>query len=209
MAQRGGSATTASCGVQVLAAPAAAEQHACMSESLVALMRHLTLGVYVIGVCDGAQANAFTACSVMSVSFDPALLALAIGRDHASLPLLRASRHFTVNVLARGQLQTAQHFGVSSGREAHKLSGIPWQPDPSGAPLLRDALASLSCEVRHGVRAGDHELFVSQVTSGVIHREAAAPLTYADTGNMDGSADLYGQHRVPTIGIPHEPNKHR
>lgn len=195
--------------MQVLVAPVRAGQHRCMSESLVTLMRQLTLGVYVVGVCDGGQTNAFTACSVMPVSFDPALLALAIGRDHASLPMLRASRHFTVNVLAQGQLQIAQRFGTSSGRERNKLAGMAWQADPAGAPLLQDALASLSCDVQHGVRAGDHELFVARVSSGVIHLESAAPLTYAETGDMDGSADLYGQRRVPTVVLPHEPDKHR
>lgn len=180
-----------------------------MSESLVALMRQLTLGVYVIGVSDGGRTNAFTACSVMPVSFDPALLALAIGRDHASLPMLRAARHFTVNVLAQGQLQMAQHFGATSGREHNKLAGMGWQADPSGAPLLQEALASLSCEVQHGVRAGDHELFVARVSSGILHRQNAAPMSYAETGDMDGSADLYGQQRVPTVVIPHESNKHR
>lgn len=38
-----------------------------MSESLPDLMRRLTLGVYVIGVCEGGRPNAFTACSVMPV----------------------------------------------------------------------------------------------------------------------------------------------
>ena len=195
--------------MQVLAAPVVAVQHRCMSESLVALMRRLTLGVYVVGVCDGGHTNAFTACSVMPVSFDPALLALAIGRDHASLPMLRAARHFSVNVLAQGQLQLAERFGTSSGREHDKLAGMAWQEDPAGAPLLQEALAGLSCEVQHGVRAGDHELFVARVSSGVIHLENAAPLTYAQTGDMDGSTDLYGQGRVPTVVLPHEPNKHR
>jgi flavin reductase (DIM6/NTAB) family NADH-FMN oxidoreductase RutF len=168
-----------------------------MSASLVALMRRLTLGVYVVGVCHDGRANAFTACSVMPVSFDPPLLALAIGHAHASAPMLRASRHFSINVLAQGQLQTAQHFGASSGREHDKLAGVAWRADPSGAPLLMDALASLSCEVQAGMRAGDHELFVARVTRGSVQAAEAAPLTYADTGDMDGSADLYGQRRVP------------
>ena len=169
-----------------------------MSESLPDLMRRLTLGVYVIGVCEGGRPNAFTACSVMPVSFDPVLLALAIGRDHASLPMLRASRHFTVNVLAHGQLAMARHFGVHSGRELDKLAGVAWRASPQGAPLLVDALASLVCEVQGGpTPAGDHELFVARVTSGTLQAEQASALTYADTADMDGSTNLYAQRRIP------------
>jgi len=204
MAQRSGSATTAAYGVQALAGPPRARQHGRMSESLVALMRRLTLGVYVIGVCDGARPNAFTACSVMPVSFDPVLLALAMGHDHASLPMLRASGHFTVNVLGQGQLQLAQHFGASSGREQDKLAGTRWSASAAGAPLLAEALACLTCEVRSSMRAGDHELFVARVTRGVIRAHDATPLTYADTGDMDGSARLYGERTLPGALASHE-----
>jgi flavin reductase (DIM6/NTAB) family NADH-FMN oxidoreductase RutF len=181
-----------------------------MSESLPDLLRRLTLGVYVIGVCEGGRPNAFTASSVMPVSFDPVLLALAIGRDHASLPMLRASRHFTVNVLGQGQLAMARHFGVRSGREHDKLAGVAWRTSPQGAPLLTDALASLVCEVQGAAtQAGDHELFVARVTSGTLQAEAAHPLSYADTADMDGSANLYAQHRIADALAAHEPTEHR
>lgn len=210
MAQRGKRVTTAGCGVQALAARVRAGQHSDMSESLPELMRRLTLGVYVIGVCQGERHNAFTACSVMPVSFDPALLVLAIGHEHASLPMLRASGHFTVNVLGRGQLAVARHFGLCSGREHDKLSGVAWRASSKGAPLLSDSLASLVCEVQGAAtRAGDHELFVARVTSGTLQAEEASPMTYADTANMDGSADLYAQRRVPDALAKHEPTEHR
>ncbi|HEY7928626.1 MAG TPA: flavin reductase family protein [Steroidobacteraceae bacterium] len=179
-----------------------------MSESLVALMRSLTLGVYVIGVCDGDKPNAFTACSVMPVSFEPVLLAVAIGRDHASLPMLRASGHFTVNVLQREQLALARHFGLGSGRDEDKLAHVSWRPGPAGAPLLDDALACLSCEVHGTLRAGDHELFVGRVVSGTLQAADAAPMIYADTGNMDGSADLYAQRRLAESPPSHESPEH-
>lgn len=179
-----------------------------MSESLVALMRSLTLGVYVIGVCDRKQPNAFTACSVMPVSFEPVLLTLAIGRDHASLPMLRTSGRFTVNVLKREQLALARHFGACSGRDEDKLAHVPWRPGPAGAPLLDDALACLACEVQSTMRAGDHELIVGRVVSGRIQAADARPMTYADTGNMDGSADLYAQRRIAKTPAPHESPEH-
>jgi hypothetical protein len=40
-------------------------------------------------------------------------------------------------------------------------------------------------------RAGDHELILGRVIDGRILDLAAAPLTYADTGEMDGSAALF------------------
>jgi len=173
-----------------------------MSESLIALMRRLTTGVYVIGVGEGEHCNAFTASSVMPVSFSPVLLALAIGYDHASYAPLRQSGRFTVNVLRREQLALARHFGLVSARERDKLAGISWRPSSEGAPILTDALAFLMCEVQSRTAAGDHELLVARVANGVMLDKAARPMTYADTGNMDGSASLYTERNVS--GAAHE-----
>ena len=40
-------------------------------------------------------------------------------------------------------------------------------------------------------RAGDHELVLGRVVDGKILDPSATPLTYADTGQMDGSAALF------------------
>jgi len=156
-----------------------------------ALFRRLTQGVYVVGVSDGEERDAFTAAWVMQVSFDPLLLALSINPEHASYPLLHAGRGFTVNVLKQNQLDLARRFGTRSGRDEDKLAGIPWRPGRTGAPILEDALAYFDCELSGEMGAGDHDLTLGRVTGGRILDPEAAPLVYGDTGDMDGSSPLY------------------
>jgi len=158
---------------------------------ITALFRRLTQGVYVVGVGDGDERDAFTAAWVMQVSFDPLLLALSINPEHASYRLLHAGRGFTVNVLKQGQEELARRFGTRSGREEDKLAGINWRPGKTGAPILEDALAYFDCELTGGIPAGDHELVLGRVTGGKVLDRNAAALTYADTGDMDGSSALY------------------
>jgi len=155
------------------------------------LFRRLTYGIYVVGVAGGEQRDAFTAAWVMQTSFDPLLLALSINPEHASYPLLHAGRGFTVNVLKQGQLDLARRFGTRSGRDEDKLEGIRWRPGRTGTPILQDALAYFDCELAGRTPAGDHELVLGRVTGGKILDPDAAPLTYADTGDMDGSSALY------------------
>jgi flavin reductase (DIM6/NTAB) family NADH-FMN oxidoreductase RutF len=157
------------------------------------LFRRITLGVYVVGVADGQKRDAFTAAWIMQASFNPLLLAVSINPDNASYELLHASGGFTVNVLKQGQLELARRFGTRSGREEDKLAGIRSHPGRRGTPILDDALAYFDCEVLGRTRAGDHELVLGQVVDGRILDREAAPLTYADTGDMDGSGDLYPQ----------------
>jgi flavin reductase (DIM6/NTAB) family NADH-FMN oxidoreductase RutF len=153
------------------------------------LLKLITCGIYVVGVAHGERRSAFTAAWAMQVSYSPALVALSINPDHASYPLLLAGRVFTLNVLRRGQLELARHFGT--GSTVDKLAGISWQPGLGGAPILADALAHLECRLCENIRTGDHEVVIGEVVGGMIATADATPMTYAETGDLDGSRALY------------------
>jgi flavin reductase (DIM6/NTAB) family NADH-FMN oxidoreductase RutF len=155
------------------------------------LFRSITLGVYAVGVTDGQRRDAFTAAWVMQASFNPLLLAVSINPDNASYELLHATGAFTVNVLKQGQLELARRLGTKSGRDEDKLSGIRTHPGRLGSPILEEALAYFECELMGRTRAGDHELVLGKVVDGRILDPGATPLTYADTGEMDGSSALF------------------
>jgi flavin reductase (DIM6/NTAB) family NADH-FMN oxidoreductase RutF len=160
-------------------------------DSVIGLFRRLTLGVYVIGVSDGDRRDAFTAAWLMQASFDPRLLAISMNPANASYEMLHATGWFTVNVLKQGQLELARHFGTRSGRDEDKLARIRARPGRAGAPILEDALAYFECEIEGRSRAGDHELVLGRVADGRILDPVGTPMTYAETGDMDGSGPLY------------------
>jgi flavin reductase (DIM6/NTAB) family NADH-FMN oxidoreductase RutF len=162
-----------------------------MSDAPVDLFRRLTHGLYVVGVAHGDRRDAFTAGWITQVSFQPLLLALSINPEHASYPILVGGSGFSVNILRRGQHELARHFGTQSGREVDKLGGMRWEAGSGGAPLLLDAAAYLECRVAARHPAGDHELVVGRVTGGRVLDAGATPMTYAETGNLYGSAELY------------------
>ncbi|HKT60159.1 MAG TPA: flavin reductase family protein [Gemmatimonadales bacterium] len=155
------------------------------------LFRCLTNGLYVVGVAHADRRDAFTAAWITHVSFEPLLLALSINPTHASYPILVAGGVFTINILRRGQLDLARHFGTQSGREVDKLRAQRWEPAIGGAPILLDAAACLECRIVGRHPAGDHELIVGQAVGGRVLDPAAEPMTYAETGNLDGSAELF------------------
>jgi flavin reductase (DIM6/NTAB) family NADH-FMN oxidoreductase RutF len=161
------------------------------SSEVAALFRTLTMGVYAVGVTDGQRRDAFTAAWIMQTSFEPLILAVSINPQNASYELLHATGAFSVNVLKQGQLELARRLGTRSGRDEDKLAGIRAHPGRLGSPILDDSLAYFECELMGRTRAGDHELVLGRVVDGKILDPAATPLTYADTGEMDGSAALF------------------
>ena len=128
-----------------------------MVGSVAALFQRLTQGVYVVGVAHGQVRNAFTAAWVMQVSFDPLLLALSINPHHSSYGLLRDGRAFSVNVLKKGQLELAAHYGGRAGPD-NKLALMKWTTGRIGVPLLLESLAWFECQVVGEHPAGDHLL---------------------------------------------------
>ena len=155
------------------------------------LFRCLTAGVYVVGVSHNGRSNAFTAAWVTQLSFDPLLVALVVNPENFSHSLLQQSGVFTLNVLKKGQLELARHFGTTSGRDTDKLAGQRWRSVSSGTPVLLDAAAYLDCRVVKTVAVGDHELMVAQAIGGEVLDTEAEPLIYAETGDLDSSAELY------------------
>ena len=162
-----------------------------MSGSVAALFQRLTQGVYVVGVTDGEVRDAFTAAWVMQVSYDPLLLALSINPNHSSYLLLKKGRSFSVNVLKKGQLDLADHYGRSA--RADKLAPTDWTTDRIGLPLLREALAWFECQVVSEHPAGDHVLVLGKVINGKLLDSEAEPMCYRETGTMDGASTLYSE----------------
>ena len=162
-----------------------------MNEQPLEVFRRLTSGVYVVGVAHGGRHDAFTAAWITQVSFEPLLLALSINPTHASYPILVAAGAFGVSVLGPGQFELARHFGTQSGRTVDKLLDQRWEASAGGSPVLSDAIAQLDCRVVRRFPAGDHELVLGRVAGGRVLAPDQAPMRYAETGNLDGSAALY------------------
>lgn len=162
-----------------------------MKDKITELCQQLSLGVYVVGVANQRSHDAFTACSVMQASYNPVLLAVSVNPDHASYPLIRAARSFSVNVLRKDQLDVARHFGTHSGRDLDKLRNVSWTRGESGAPILDAAMAWFECELTAVMPAGDHQIILGRVVGGQLADTEATPMLYAEAGNMDGSRRLY------------------
>src|SRR5262249_50220096 len=96
---------------------------------------------------------------------------------------------FSVNVLKQGQLDLARRFGDPAREDA--LSEREWTTGRLGLLVLRDGLAFFKCRFLHECPAGDHVLAVGKVVEGKVLDSRAKPLTYGDTGDLDGASALF------------------
>jgi flavin reductase (DIM6/NTAB) family NADH-FMN oxidoreductase RutF len=149
------------------------------SEPLHAALAALTTGIYVLTTRDGDVRHGMSASWVTQVSGAPPLLMAAVDIGHASHALVERSGRFALNVVSRAARHLEDYFHSAAARGADNLAPIACEASPAGLPYLRDALASLECRVVVPHRAGDHTLFVAEVTDVVV-RGGDRPLTSLD-----------------------------
>jgi flavin reductase (DIM6/NTAB) family NADH-FMN oxidoreductase RutF len=120
------------------------------------------------GLPRGMTANSFT-----SVSLDPPLLLVCIGKAASSFPAFNSSDSFAVNVLHDRQKDVASVFASKS---VSKFEAVSHDAIHTGAPVLSDSLTWFDCTVHSRVDAGDHVILIGRVRA--FGTSPAAPLGF-------------------------------
>ncbi len=118
-------------------------------------------GVTIVATRDDAgRPVGLTANSFNSLSLSPPLILWSLGDRSSSLPVFRASRSFSISVLAVDQVDVARRF---ASRIADRFEGVAYREGIDGLPLIDGALAWFECERRSEAHHGDHWLFTGEV----------------------------------------------
>jgi flavin reductase (DIM6/NTAB) family NADH-FMN oxidoreductase RutF len=121
---------------------------------------HFATGVTVVTYApqDADEFRGTTVNSFTSVSLDPPLVLVSLGRQTRAAAALRPGAAYAVNVLHHGQRDLAMRFAGRPPRNCH----VNWEVR-SGVPHLADCAAYFRCVARDVHEAGDHVLVVGQV----------------------------------------------
>ncbi|MEO3973659.1 flavin reductase family protein [Streptomyces sp. CAU 1734] len=142
-----------------------------------AMGRFLT-GVAVVTSCGPEGPHGTTVSSLASVSLEPPMLLICLGRLSSGAEVIRRAGTFTVNILGREQSELAGWFATTGRpRGAAGFAGVAHRTGGHGAPVLTGAVAHLECRVVQDVHAGDHIIFIGEV-GRIGCAEAADPLAY-------------------------------
>jgi flavin reductase (DIM6/NTAB) family NADH-FMN oxidoreductase RutF len=122
-----------------------------------------------------------TAAWVSQVSLKPLLVMVSIAPPRYSHTLIKESGIFAINVLTSDQVELGKRFGYKSGRKIDKFAGLDTVSAASGTPVLPQAYAYLDLKLVHTFAAGDHTLFVGEVTDAKILHPQGRPLIFKKT----------------------------
>jgi 3-hydroxy-9,10-secoandrosta-1,3,5(10)-triene-9,17-dione monooxygenase reductase component len=144
-------------------------------EDFKAAMGSFATGVAVVTSSDAGHPVGFTCQSIVSLSLEPPLVALAPSKSSTSWPRIARAGNFCVNVLSEGQADLAARFARSG---VDKFVGVEWRGEVSGAPVLSGVLSWVDCELELVHDAGDHEIVIGKVLGLGPPPPGARPLIY-------------------------------
>lgn len=142
------------------------------------IMASFPSGVVVLtALGEDGRPFGLTVSAFCPVSLEPPLVLACVDRGSNTLPALRRSGAFTVNILAAGHHELARLMATKS---PEKFAGLAFEPAPiegCGPVLDEHAAAFACCRVEREIEAGDHWIFLGRVVSGGV-REGRTPLVY-------------------------------
>ena len=145
-------------------------------------MGRFATGVAVVTCHSPSGPAGLTTNALTSLSLDPLLLLVCFDNGSRTLPAVRASGRFAVNVLAEGGEELARTFASKQLLGHEKFEAVTHTVD-HGVPVLDDALAWLVCDLRELLPGGDHTIGIGAVRQmGGGPRPGARPLLWYQGG---------------------------
>lgn len=140
-------------------------------------MRRWASGVSLVTSNAGGRIHGMTVTSFAALSLDPPLVLASLRRTTRTHQMVSESGLFAVALLAQDQEQLSIRFAGLTADEGDRFQGLSYSSTPNGCPVPAGCLAYLDCEVSATHDAGTHTVFIGEVQSGEVLRQAA-PLIY-------------------------------
>jgi len=137
-------------------------------------MGKFATGITVVTTLNDQEIVGMTVNAFMSISLDPKLIAISIDESATMYNILPQTKQFGVSILRKEQKDLAMIFA----KQKEKDRDIDYIYRHH-TPVLKNSLATLSCQVKQQIKAGDHKIFIGEVKD--LQIKDGKPLLYYDS----------------------------
>ncbi len=175
-----------------------------------------TMPVAVLGTEIGGQPSFMAIAWLSRANATPPMMAVAVGRSHASYEAVRTHGSFSLSFPSEQQRVETDYVGIASAKRVDK-SGVfsVFRGELAGAPMVASCPVALECKVVEALDLPTNTLFVGEVVSawaleqslderGAVDLAKARPLLlsmpdnrYWSLGEAVGRAWRDGKDYVP------------
>ncbi len=141
-------------------------------------MRRLAATVTIVATGQAPNRSGLTATAVCSLTANPPQVIACLNASSSTCSLIRETGVFSVNILPSWHQAIAERFsgaGNFVGEQRFQIGD--WIEGAPGIPVLADAVASITCELRHAWEVDTHFILIGAVNNLRLSSEEA-PLVY-------------------------------
>ncbi|HET8910156.1 MAG TPA: flavin reductase family protein [Ktedonobacteraceae bacterium] len=127
------------------------------------VMGQFATGITIVTAQHNDIVAGLTVNSFCSASLDPPLVLVCVDLNSNTLPFIRQSGAFAINILTNKQEHLSQCFATPSDERFERFCNTPYHLAVTGSPILDDVLAFLDTRIVAEYPGGDHVIFLAQV----------------------------------------------
>ncbi|MGG1396576.1 flavin reductase family protein [Bacillus salipaludis] len=133
------------------------------------IMGNYPTGVTIVTTTkeDGTPVG-LTVNSFASVSLEPLMVLWSIDHRSSLLKEFKEGGKFAVHVLAEEQIELCKTFAT---KHDDRFSTCDWELSSNGLPIIDGVLGVFECKTFKDIEAGDHTVFIGEVTDLQINKE--------------------------------------
>lgn len=135
-------------------------------KSLGIALGRIPSGVFILTASRDTVETGLLASWVQQCSFKPPMISFVVQRGRPIAGLLAKDAVFTLNILETAQTDMIAHFGKGFALTDDAFAGIDITRVAPHGPILQEAHAYLHAKVVSSMPAGDHDLYLAEVTAG-------------------------------------------
>jgi flavin reductase (DIM6/NTAB) family NADH-FMN oxidoreductase RutF len=170
------------------------------------VMGRFATGVTVVTTRNQETLAGLTVNAFCSVSLNPPLVLVCVDLMSATLPVIRESGVFAVNILTDKQEHLSRCFATSSRERFECFCHAGYHDAATGAPIIDDTLAFIDARVVAEYPGGDHVIFIGQVEALGIAGQA----TFAQEEDREHSTVVeYGSNGTEKVPLAYYLGQYR
>lgn len=120
-------------------------------------------GVTVVTTQSEGKPAGITVNAFCSVSLDPPMVLVCIDLSSNTLPVMRESGAFAINILTSEQEYLSRCFATTSEERYENFCHASFHTAATGSPIIDDVLAFIDARIVAEYPGGDHSIFLGQV----------------------------------------------
>ncbi|TWT50062.1 Diflavin flavoprotein A 1 [Thalassoglobus neptunius] len=136
-------------------------------ENIGPVLGKIPSGVFILTAQNGdGLETGMLASWVQQSSFEPPTMTVAVNKKRYLNDWIKESSDLAVSLVAESEKQLLSHFGKGFEPEEPAFEGLATEKTSTGLTVLNGSLGWLAGRVRSSVDAGDHTVYVVEITEG-------------------------------------------